>query len=77
MIGEELRVVEAETDQRGRQRLLAADAIVCDRLAMTALPCDIPDSVEIRFVGKTAGRHPVPQEEINDLIVSLSRKGLR
>ncbi|MCP4677976.1 MAG: uroporphyrinogen-III C-methyltransferase [Deltaproteobacteria bacterium] len=62
---------------RGRQRLLAADAVVCDRLAMTALPCDIPDSVEIRFVGKTAGRHPVPQEEINELIVRLSREGKR
>ncbi len=62
---------------RGRQRLLAADAVVCDRLAMTALPCDISDRVEIRFVGKTAGRHPVPQEEINDLIIRLSREGKR
>ncbi len=62
---------------RGRQRLLAADAIVCDRLALTSLPCDIPDNVEIHFVGKTAGRHPVPQEEINALLVRLAQEGKR
>ncbi|MCP4599473.1 MAG: uroporphyrinogen-III C-methyltransferase [Proteobacteria bacterium] len=62
---------------RGRQRLLAADAVVCDRLAMTSLPCDLDDRVEIRFVGKTAGYHPVPQDEINALIIRLSKEGKR
>jgi uroporphyrin-III C-methyltransferase/precorrin-2 dehydrogenase/sirohydrochlorin ferrochelatase len=62
---------------KGRQRLLEADAIVCDRLAMTALPCDLTDRVEIRFVGKTAGRHPIPQEETNALLVRLAREGKR
>jgi uroporphyrin-III C-methyltransferase/precorrin-2 dehydrogenase/sirohydrochlorin ferrochelatase len=62
---------------RGRQRLLAADAVVCDRLAMTALPCDLPTHVELHWVGKIAGRHPVPQEEINALLVRLAREGKR
>jgi uroporphyrin-III C-methyltransferase / precorrin-2 dehydrogenase / sirohydrochlorin ferrochelatase len=62
---------------RGRQRLLAADAVVCDRLAMNALPCDLPPHVELHWVGKIAGRHPVPQEEINALLVRLAREGKR
>ena len=48
--------------------MLAADAVVCDRLAMPALPCDLPAKTEIHFVGKTAGSHPIPQEEINALL---------
>ncbi len=62
---------------RGRRRLLGADAVVYDRLAATALPCDLPASVELHCVGKTAGNHPVPQEEINALLVRLGRAGRR
>ncbi|MBI4863530.1 MAG: uroporphyrinogen-III C-methyltransferase [Candidatus Riflebacteria bacterium] len=62
---------------RGRERLLAADAIVCDRLAVTTLPCDLPASVELHWVGKEAGHHPVPQDEINALLVRLAREGKR
>jgi uroporphyrin-III C-methyltransferase/precorrin-2 dehydrogenase/sirohydrochlorin ferrochelatase len=62
---------------RARQRLLAADAIVYDRLAATALPCDLPAGVELHCVGKEAGRHPVPQEEINALLVRLALAGKR
>ncbi len=62
---------------RGRRRLLAADAVVYDRLAETALPCELGDHVELHCVGKQAGTHPVPQEKINDLLVELSRRGLR
>jgi uroporphyrin-III C-methyltransferase/precorrin-2 dehydrogenase/sirohydrochlorin ferrochelatase len=60
---------------RGRQRLLGADAVVCDRLALSALPCDLPARVRIHGVGKTAGHHPVPQEEIALLLVRLARDG--
>ena len=62
---------------RGRERTLAADAIVYDRLAAGALPTDVPEGVELHGVGKEAGRHPVPQEQINDLLVSLARAGKR
>lgn len=62
---------------RGRRRLLAADAVVCDRLAEAALPPDLPDGVEIHCVGKVAGNHPTPQEEINALLVRLARQGKR
>ncbi len=62
---------------RARQRLLAADAIVYDRLAAAALPCDLRDDVELHCVGKEAGRHPVPQEEIDALLVRLGKAGKR
>jgi uroporphyrin-III C-methyltransferase / precorrin-2 dehydrogenase / sirohydrochlorin ferrochelatase len=62
---------------RGRERLLAADVVVCDRLAITSLPCDLPDHIEIKFVGKTSGRHPVPQDEINTMLARLSQDGKR
>ncbi|MBI4880850.1 MAG: siroheme synthase, partial [Planctomycetes bacterium] len=62
---------------RGRNRLLAADCVVYDRLAATALPCDLPARVELHCVGKQADRHPVPQEEINALLVRLAREGKR
>ncbi|MCP4572621.1 MAG: uroporphyrinogen-III C-methyltransferase [bacterium] len=62
---------------RGRQRMMEADAVVYDRLAATSLPTDLPVHVELHCVGKTAGYHPVPQEEINALIVRLAREGKR
>ena len=62
---------------RGRQRLMAADAVVCDRLALTALPCDLPQHVSIHGVGKEAGSHPVPQEEITALLIRLALDGKR
>jgi uroporphyrin-III C-methyltransferase/precorrin-2 dehydrogenase/sirohydrochlorin ferrochelatase len=62
---------------RGRQRLLAADAVVYDRLAKTVLPCDLDPRVELHSVGKEEGHHPVPQEEINRLLVRLAREGKR
>jgi uroporphyrin-III C-methyltransferase/precorrin-2 dehydrogenase/sirohydrochlorin ferrochelatase len=62
---------------RARRRLLAADAIVYDRLAAAALPCDLPAEVELHCVGKEAGHHPVPQEEIDALLVRLALAGKR
>jgi uroporphyrin-III C-methyltransferase/precorrin-2 dehydrogenase/sirohydrochlorin ferrochelatase len=62
---------------RGRARLFEADAVVYDRLAAAALPCGLAPEVELHAVGKEAGHHPIPQEEINALLVRLARGGLR
>jgi len=62
---------------RGKQRLDEADAVVYDRLAAPALPCDLRAEVELHPVGKEAGRHPMPQDEINRLLVRLAKQGLR
>jgi uroporphyrin-III C-methyltransferase/precorrin-2 dehydrogenase/sirohydrochlorin ferrochelatase len=62
---------------RGYQRLMAADAVVYDHLAETALPPNLPADVELYSVGKKAGHHAVPQDEINGLIVRLANQGKR
>ena len=62
---------------KGLQRLASADAVVYDRLAATALPCDLPPETELICVGKEAGHHPVPQGEISTLLVRLARQGKR
>ncbi len=62
---------------RARERLAAADAVVVDRLATPALPDDLPPGVEVHDVGKDAGHHPVPQDEIEALLVRLAREGKR
>lgn len=59
----------------GLRRLRGADAVVYDRLAIPAIPLDLPDSVALHSVGKEAGRHPVPQDAINDLLIRLAREG--
>jgi uroporphyrin-III C-methyltransferase / precorrin-2 dehydrogenase / sirohydrochlorin ferrochelatase len=60
---------------RGRQRLMSADTVVYDRLAATALPCDLPARVELHSVGKQAKHHPVPQSEITSLLIRLAQEG--
>jgi uroporphyrin-III C-methyltransferase/precorrin-2 dehydrogenase/sirohydrochlorin ferrochelatase len=62
---------------RGLGRLLEAEAVVYDRLAAPVLPTELPATVELHPVGKTAGDHPVPQQEINALLIRLARRGLR
>jgi uroporphyrin-III C-methyltransferase/precorrin-2 dehydrogenase/sirohydrochlorin ferrochelatase len=61
----------------GMNRLRSADAVVYDRLSIPTLPLDLPDTVELYPVGKEAGHHPVPQEEINALLLRLARMGKR
>ncbi len=62
---------------RGRERLFACDAVVYDRLAAGALPPSLPAHVELHAVGKESGHHPVPQDQINALLVRLAREGKR
>jgi uroporphyrin-III C-methyltransferase / precorrin-2 dehydrogenase / sirohydrochlorin ferrochelatase len=58
---------------RGRAALDAADVVVHDRLVHPDL---FAGRVAVN-VGKEPGRHPVPQEGINALLVSLARQGKR
>lgn len=60
---------------RARRRLEEADDVVCDRLALPALPGDL--RARIHHVGKAQGHHTIPQEEINALLVRLGREGRR
>lgn len=62
---------------RGRRLLAEADVVVVDRLAPRALVEDLDEDVVVVDVGKVAGNHPVPQEEINRLLVSHAQAGRR
>lgn len=60
---------------RGLRALEAADVVVVDRLAPHGLLQDLADDVEIVDVGKTPHHHPVPQQEINALLIERARQG--
>lgn len=62
---------------RGRRLLAEADVVVVDRLAPRALLDDLDDDVDVIDVGKTPGRHPVPQSGINEILVEEARRGRR
>ncbi|WP_313023583.1 uroporphyrinogen-III C-methyltransferase [Mobilicoccus sp.] len=60
---------------RGLRELARADVVVVDRLAPTGLLHGLGDGVEIVDVGKTPYHHPVPQHEIDGLLVDRARRG--
>jgi uroporphyrin-III C-methyltransferase/precorrin-2 dehydrogenase/sirohydrochlorin ferrochelatase len=60
---------------RGRQALSEADVVVTDRLGATQALIALPDDVDIVNVGKSPGNHPVPQDEINRLLVAHASAG--
>jgi len=54
-----------------------ADVVVFDRLVSSQILALIPHGVSQISVGKSAGKHCVPQEQINEIIVSLALSGRR
>lgn len=63
--------------RRGFDVLSAAEVVVYDQLANDRLLDLAPDSAERIGAGKTSGRHTIPQEEINRLLVEHARRGRR
>jgi len=57
--------------------LLQADALVYDRLVSQALLDLLPAACRHYYVGKASGRHSLPQDEINELLLRLARHGLK
>ncbi|TDL45972.1 uroporphyrinogen-III C-methyltransferase [Microbacterium oleivorans] len=62
---------------RGRRLLAEADVVVADRLGPTDVLSELDPDVELIDVGKAPGNHPVPQEEINALLVAHAKAGKR
>ncbi|MGC0368165.1 uroporphyrinogen-III C-methyltransferase [Microbacterium sp. SLBN-111] len=62
---------------RARALLAEADVVVHDRLGPTGVLAELGDDVEIIDVGKRPQHHPVPQDEINALLVERAARGLR
>ena len=60
---------------RGLRQLSRADIVVVDRLAPLGLLRHLRPDVEVVDVGKTPHHHPVPQEQINELLVDRARRG--
>ncbi|RJO68102.1 MAG: uroporphyrinogen-III C-methyltransferase [Myxococcales bacterium] len=61
---------------RGLELLLDCDALVYDNLMADAFVA-LSRAEEKIFVGKSAGRHALPQEEISALLVRLAKEGKR
>ncbi len=57
--------------------LQQADAVVYDRLVSAEILSLIPTGVSRISVGKEVGRHCVPQEQINEIIINLAKSGRR
>lgn len=62
---------------RGRRLLAEADVVVADRLGPRGLLETLGEDVLIIEVGKTPGHHPVPQTEINAILVREALAGNR
>lgn len=60
---------------RGRTVLAQADVVIIDRLGPRALLHELAPDVEVIDVGKTSGNHPVPQHEINALLIQHALAG--
>ncbi len=53
----------------------SADVVVYDALISAEILSRIPEDKQVIYVGKHAGNHPVPQEEINRILVREAKKG--
>lgn len=60
---------------RASRVLSFADVVVTDRLAPVAVLRELAPEVEVVDVGKTPGRHALPQNEINQLLIDRARLG--
>lgn len=60
---------------RGRRALAEADVVVVDRLGPTEVLDELAPDVEVVHVGKSPGHHPVPQGEINRILVERAQRG--
>lgn len=59
---------------RGREALRDAEVVLFDRLVGEGVLDLIPEEAQRIDVGKSSGRHLIPQEEINALILDHVRR---
>lgn len=60
---------------RGKQLIEQADVIVYDRLIGNSMVLLLPERAEKIDVGKCAGNHTMPQEQINRLLLERAQEG--
>jgi uroporphyrinogen III methyltransferase / synthase len=61
----------------GYELLQQCDAVAYDALIPMELIAELPERVEKHYVGKRAGRHSLPQSQINELLAALARRSLK
>jgi uroporphyrin-III C-methyltransferase / precorrin-2 dehydrogenase / sirohydrochlorin ferrochelatase len=62
---------------RGRRLLAEADVVVVDRLGPRALLDQLAPGVDVIEAGKAPDNHTLPQDAINELLISLAQQGKR
>ena len=62
---------------KGKAILESADVVVYDKLVGQGIMAMIPSYVRKISVGKESGYHPIPQEEINRILLKEAQKGNR
>ena len=62
---------------KGKAVLEKADVVVYDKLVGQGVMAMIPGHVRKISVGKTAGHHPIPQHEINRILLEEALAGNR
>ena len=60
---------------KGKKLLETADVVVYDRLVSDEIMAMISDKAELINVGKNVGNHPVPQGEINKILLREAQAG--
>ena len=60
---------------KGKKLIEAADVVVFDRLVSAGILALIPEDTERIDVGKHAGNHPVPQDQINQILLEQALLG--
>ena len=60
---------------KGKQLIETADVVVFDRLVSAGILALIPEDTERIDVGKHAGNHPVPQDQINQILLEQALLG--
>ncbi len=60
---------------KGREALQNAQVVVYDRLVSPAILALIPPEAEAINVGKQVSRHPVPQDQINQILLDKAQEG--
>ncbi|WP_437888830.1 uroporphyrinogen-III C-methyltransferase [Phytobacter sp. V91] len=61
---------------KGLNCLRKAEAVVFDRLVNPQLLQEAPADCEFHDVGKEANCHPIPQPQINQILIDCARRGL-
>lgn len=61
---------------RGLELLHQAEVVVYDRLVNPILLEELPPEATRIFVGKLTGFHSLPQEQINEILITHARRGL-